>query len=47
LPNVIASSHIASVSPKAVRTLRETAARLACMALAGEKLPNVVNGVTQ
>lgn len=46
LPNVIAASHIASASPKAVRTLRETAARLAVMALRGERLPNVVNGVT-
>jgi len=46
LPNVIAASHIASASPKAVRTLRETAARLAAMALRGERLPNVVNGVT-
>ncbi len=46
LPNVIAASHIASASLKAVRTLRETAARLAVMALRGERLPNVVNGVT-
>lgn len=45
LPNVIAASHIASVSPKAVKTLRETAARLAVTALRGETLPNVVNGV--
>lgn len=45
LPNVIAASHIASASPKAVRTLRETAARIAAMALRGEPLPNVVNGV--
>ncbi len=45
LPNVIAASHIASVSPKAVKTLRETAAKLAVMALRGETLPNVVNGV--
>lgn len=45
LPNVIAAAHIASVSPKAVKTLRETAARLAVMALRGETLPNVVNGV--
>ncbi len=44
LPNVIASSHIASASPKAVRTLRETAARLVALALRGEPLPNVVNG---
>lgn len=45
LPNVIAASHIASVSPKAVKTLRETAAKLAVMALRGETLPNIVNGV--
>lgn len=45
LPNVIVASHIASASPKAVRTLRETAARIAAMALRGEPLPNVVNGV--
>lgn len=47
LPNVIAASHIASASPKAVRTLRETAARIAAMALRGEALPNIVNGVRQ
>lgn len=45
LPNVITASHIASASPKAVRTLRETAARIAAMALRGERLPNIVNGV--
>ena len=43
LPNVIVASHIASASPKAVRTLRETVARIAAMALRGEPLPNVVN----
>jgi D-3-phosphoglycerate dehydrogenase len=43
MQNVIAASHIASASPKAVRTLRETAARIAAMALRGESLPNVVN----
>ena len=43
LPSVIVASHIASASPKAVRTLRETAARIAVMALLGEPLPNVVN----
>jgi D-3-phosphoglycerate dehydrogenase len=47
LPNVIVASHIASASPKAVRTLRETAAKLAVTALRGEALPNVVNGVAQ
>jgi D-3-phosphoglycerate dehydrogenase len=45
MPNVILASHIASVSPPAVRTLRETAARIALAALRGEPLPNVVNGV--
>ena len=45
LPNVITASHIASASPKAVRTLRETAAKIAVMALRGEPLPNIVNGV--
>jgi D-3-phosphoglycerate dehydrogenase len=43
MPNVIVASHIASASPKSVRTLRETAARIAVMALRGESLPNVVN----
>ncbi|MFM8272947.1 MAG: NAD(P)-dependent oxidoreductase, partial [Gemmata sp.] len=47
LPNVITASHIASASPKAVRTLRETAAAIAVRALRGEPLPNVVNGVTR
>lgn len=45
MPNVISAAHIASASPKAVRTLRETAARIATMALRGEPLPNIVNGV--
>ncbi|MCY2984433.1 MAG: C-terminal binding protein [Planctomycetota bacterium] len=43
--NVIVASHIASCSVPAVRNLRETAANLAAMALRGESLPNVVNGV--
>jgi D-3-phosphoglycerate dehydrogenase len=47
LPNVIVASHIASASPKSVRTLREAAAKIAAMALRGEPLPNVVNGVTR
>lgn len=46
LPNVIVASHIASASVPAVRTLRETAARIALAALRGENLPNVVNGVS-
>lgn len=45
MDNVILASHIASVSVPAVRKLRETAAQLAVLALKGEKLPNVVNGV--
>lgn len=45
LPNVVVASHIASASPKAVRTLRETATAIAVKALRGEPLPNVVNGV--
>jgi len=47
LPNVIVASHVASASPKAVRTLRETVARIAAAALRGERPPNVVNGVTE
>ncbi|HEY2837840.1 MAG TPA: C-terminal binding protein [Pirellulales bacterium] len=46
LNNVILASHIASCSAPAVRKLRETAANLAATALRGERLPNVVNGVT-
>jgi len=45
LPNVVTASHVASASPKAVRTLREAAARTAVAALRGEQLANVVNGV--
>ncbi len=43
LPNVIAASHIASASVRAVRRLRETAAGLVATALRGDPLPNVVN----
>jgi len=45
LPNVIVSPHIASASPRAVRTLRETAAGLVARAVRGEPPVNVVNGV--
>ena len=45
MENVIFASHIASCSVRAVRTLRETAATIAAMALRGEPLPNIVNGV--
>ena len=47
LPNVTCSSHIASCSSNAVRTLRETVARTALKALTGATLVNVVNGVTK
>jgi D-3-phosphoglycerate dehydrogenase / 2-oxoglutarate reductase len=47
MPNVIFSPHIASASPKAVRTLRETAAGIAATALRRQPLPNIVNGVKQ
>lgn len=46
MPNVILAAHIASASPPAVKTLRETASRIALMAVRGEPVPNVVNGVT-
>jgi D-3-phosphoglycerate dehydrogenase / 2-oxoglutarate reductase len=46
MPNVILAAHIASVSPSAVRKLRETAANIAIKAVRGEPLPNVVNGVS-
>ncbi len=45
MPNVILAAHIASASPPAVKTLRETAACIALMAVRGEPLPNIVNGV--
>ena len=38
-------ARVPAASPSAVRTLRETAARLALKAVRGESLPNVVNGV--
>jgi len=45
MKNVIIAAHVASTSVKAVRTLRETAAGIAKLALAGKPLPNIVNGV--
>jgi phosphoglycerate dehydrogenase-like enzyme len=45
MPNVILTPHVASVSPTAVKKLRETAATIALMAVRGETLPNIVNGV--
>jgi D-3-phosphoglycerate dehydrogenase len=46
MDNVVVSPHAASVSAKAVRKLRETAAGIVARAVRGEPLPNVVNGVT-
>lgn len=45
MPNVVLSAHIASATPSAARRLRETAANLAVLAVKGQPLPNVVNGV--
>jgi D-3-phosphoglycerate dehydrogenase len=45
MDNVIVASHIASCSVPAVLKLRQTAANLAALALRGDPLPNVVNGV--
>jgi phosphoglycerate dehydrogenase-like enzyme len=47
LPNVILTAHIASASPSAVTRLREAAANLAVLAIKGQPLPNIVNGVKQ
>jgi D-3-phosphoglycerate dehydrogenase len=44
-PNVVLAPHVASVSPAAVRKLREAAAGAVACALLGQALPNVVNGV--
>jgi D-3-phosphoglycerate dehydrogenase len=45
MSNVILSAHIASATPSAAKRLRETAARLAVLAVTGQPLPNIVNGV--
>lgn len=45
MDNVIITSHVASVSPDAVKNLREQVSGIIAMAVRGEKLPNVVNGV--
>lgn len=44
--NVIVAPHVASVSEKAVRNLRETAAELVARRFRGEPLGSIVNGVT-
>jgi D-3-phosphoglycerate dehydrogenase len=47
MDNVVVSSHVAAVSEKAIRRLRETAAGIVAKAIRGERLPNVVNSVTR
>jgi D-3-phosphoglycerate dehydrogenase len=47
MDNVILTSHVAAVSEQAIRRLRETAAGIVAKAIRGERLPNVVNEVTQ
>ncbi len=45
LPQVLMTAHIASVSPRAVKALREGAVAVAVRALTGKPAQNVVNGV--
>jgi len=45
LDNVIMTPHVASVSGRSVRVLRESTAHSVARAIRGEKLQNVVNGV--
>ena len=46
MDNVIINSHIASGSPGAVTKLRTGAAGIVAKAIQGERLPNIVNGVS-
>lgn len=46
MENVLITSHVASVSEPAGRTLRTGVANTVAAAIRGEKLPNVVNGVS-
>jgi len=43
MDQVIVAAHVASASVPAVRKLRETAARIAALAVQGQPLPNIVN----
>jgi D-3-phosphoglycerate dehydrogenase / 2-oxoglutarate reductase len=47
MDNVIINPHLASASPGAVTKLRTGVAKIVAMAVKGEKLPNIVNGVKQ
>lgn len=46
MDNVLINAHIASVSPQATKILRTTTAETVARSLQGERLPNIVNGVT-
>ena len=46
MDNVLITSHVASVSEPSGRKLRTSVANTVAAAIRGEKLPNVVNGVT-
>jgi D-3-phosphoglycerate dehydrogenase len=45
MDNVVINSHIASASEGAVKKLRCSVAQIVALAVKGEKLPNIVNGV--
>ena len=45
MDNVIINPHLASASPGAVTKLRTSVANIVAMAVKGQKLPNIVNGV--
>ncbi|HLA85770.1 MAG TPA: C-terminal binding protein [Thermoguttaceae bacterium] len=45
LDNCVINAHLASVGVPSFRKLRRTAAEIVAMAIHGQKLPNVVNGV--
>ena len=47
MDNVIITNHIASASVNAVISLRKSVAERVACAIRGEKLPNVVNGITK
>ena len=47
MDNVVINPHIASASPGAVTKLRTSVANIVAMAVKGQKLPNIVNGVKQ
>ena len=46
MDNVVITPHVASYTPKAMRSLRESAAGIIVQSIEGKPLPNIVNGVT-